>query len=73
MGRSRGGRTSKVHAAVDESGRPRCLIITGGQVHDRKVMTDLLDDAGEASRSSPTKLTTHIPSDNVLPIKARSQ
>ncbi|MBL4748869.1 MAG: hypothetical protein JKY17_09060 [Magnetovibrio sp.] len=28
------GRTSKVHAVVDESERPRCLIITGGQVHD---------------------------------------
>jgi len=49
IGRSRGGRTSKVHAVVDESGRPRCLIITGVQVHDSKVMIDLLDGAGESA------------------------
>ncbi len=48
IGRSRGGRTSKVHAVVDESGRPRCLIITDGQVHDSQVMPSLLDGAGNS-------------------------
>ena len=48
IGRSRGGRTSKVHAVVDESGRPRHLIITGGQVHDSQVMIDLLNGAGKS-------------------------
>ena len=48
IGRSRGGRTSKVHAVVDESGRPRCLIISDGQVHDSKVMPSLLDGAGRS-------------------------
>ncbi len=47
IGRSRGGRTSKVHAVVDEHSRPRRFIITGGQVHDGKVLPSLLDGSGE--------------------------
>jgi transposase len=43
IGRSRGGRTSKIHAAVDQHGRPRHLIVTGGQVHDAKVLPAFLD------------------------------
>ena len=46
IGRSRGGRTSKVHAVVDEQGRPRRFIVTGGQVHDGQVLPDLLKGAG---------------------------
>ncbi|MBL4748861.1 MAG: transposase [Magnetovibrio sp.] len=46
--RSRKGRTRKVHAVVDESGCPRHLIITGGQVQDSQVMVDLLDGAGKS-------------------------
>jgi transposase len=46
IGRSRGGRTSKVHAVVDEHGRPRRFVITGGQVHDGQVLPDLLEGAG---------------------------
>lgn len=38
IGRSRGGRTSKVHAAVDAQGRPLRIEITGGHVHDSQVM-----------------------------------
>ena len=36
IGRSRGGRGSKVHAAVDQLGRPLRLEITGAQTHDSK-------------------------------------
>ena len=43
IGRSRGGRTSKVHVAVDERGRPVRLAISGGQVHDSKMMSAFLD------------------------------
>ncbi len=46
IGRSRGGRTTKVHAVVDEHGRPRRFVITGGQVHDGQVLPDLLKGAG---------------------------
>src|SRR3954462_15401844 len=43
IGRSRGGRTSKVHAAVDKDGRPLRLEISGGQVHDSQMMDVFLD------------------------------
>ncbi len=46
IGRSRGGRTTKVHAVVDENGLPRRFVITGGQVHDGQVLPDLLEGAG---------------------------
>lgn|SRR5512135_756210 len=34
IGRSRGGRTTKIHAIVDDSGRPHALLLTGGNVAD---------------------------------------
>ena len=34
MGRSRGGLTTKIHARVDDQGRPIQLLITPGQAHD---------------------------------------
>jgi len=37
IGRSRGGRTTKIHAAVDESGRPRRLILGPGHRGDAPV------------------------------------
>jgi IS5 family transposase len=37
IGRSRGGRGSKVHVAVDERGQPLRFAITGAQTHDSKV------------------------------------
>ena len=36
IGRSRGGRGSKVHVAVDQRGRPLRFEITGAQTHDSK-------------------------------------
>ena len=34
IGRSRGGRTTKIHALVDDAGRPHALLLTGGNVAD---------------------------------------
>ena len=34
IGRSRGGRTTKIHALTDERGRPRAFELTAGNVHD---------------------------------------
>jgi len=34
VGRSRGGLTTKIHARVDAKGRPLCLLISPGEVHD---------------------------------------
>lgn len=40
---SRGGRASKVHAAVDEYGRPLRLVISGGNVHDSQMFDAFTD------------------------------
>ena len=43
IGRSRGGRTTKVHDITDERGRPRAFVVTAGQVHDLVGAEALLD------------------------------
>ena len=43
IGRSRGGRGSKVHAAVDDLGRPLRLDVTGAQTHDSKAFEAFLN------------------------------
>jgi transposase len=42
IGISRGGRSTKIHALVDSKGRPLNLTVTGGQVHDSKVIAAIL-------------------------------
>ena len=42
IGRSRGGRTTKIHAVVDGCGRPIALKITPGQRGDAPVAADLI-------------------------------
>ncbi len=42
IGRSRGGLTTKIHVAADSHGNPIDFEITGGQVHDVKVIDELL-------------------------------
>ena len=44
MGRSRGGLTTKIHAAVDGHGRPLALVITGGQRNDGAMLGEVLAD-----------------------------
>ena len=44
MGRSRGGLTTKIHAAVDGRGRPLALVITGGQRNDGAMLGEVLAD-----------------------------
>lgn len=44
IGRSRGGLTTKIHHAVDGSGRPLAVVVTPGQVHDAQVLPLLLGD-----------------------------
>ncbi|MDV6344062.1 IS5 family transposase [Nitrosomonas sp. Is37] len=36
MGRSKGGRTTKIHLVTDGKGRPRVMLLTPGQVSDHK-------------------------------------
>jgi len=46
VGRSRGGLTTKIHALVDEKGRPLRLLITPGQDHDATGAAYLLQNVG---------------------------
>ena len=43
IGRSRGGRTTKIHALTDRACRPLAILITGGQVPDCVAAHDLLE------------------------------
>jgi transposase len=49
IGKSKGGKTTKVHASVDALGNPRRLILTPGQAHDVRSGADLI--AGEATKA----------------------
>jgi hypothetical protein len=42
IGRSRGGRTTKIHAVVDGLGRPIAVEITGGQLGDLRAALAVL-------------------------------
>lgn len=46
LGRSRGGLTTKLHAAVDEAGRPHALLLGPGQQADCTRALELLDAVG---------------------------
>jgi transposase len=43
IGVSRGGRSTKIHVAVDALGNPIRVFLTSGEVHDSKVAKILLD------------------------------
>jgi len=42
IGVSRGGRNTKIHAAVDALGNPITVILTAGQVHDSRMAEQLV-------------------------------
>jgi transposase len=42
IGRSRGGRTTKIHALTEDRGRPVAFLITPGNCHDLTAARDLL-------------------------------
>lgn len=42
VGRSRGGRTTKIHALTEDRGRPIAFLITSGNCHDLPAARDLL-------------------------------
>jgi transposase len=50
IGRSRGGRTTKIHALVDEEGRPHAFLLTGGHVADIKGAASLLAATAPSER-----------------------
>ena len=48
LGRSRGGLTTKIHALVDERGRPLCYLLTPGQAADCRHAETLLEGVSSA-------------------------
>ena len=50
IGRSRGGRTTKIHALTDEKGRPRVLLLSPGNTHDVVMAPALVEAAGPCLR-----------------------
>jgi transposase len=48
IGRSRGGRTTKIHALTDKQCRPIAFLLTGGQVADCTAADGLLDQISRA-------------------------
>jgi len=44
IGISRGGKTTKIHAAVDALGNPLHVQLMGGQVHDSTVALEVLEN-----------------------------
>jgi transposase len=50
IGRSRGGRTTTLHALTDTLGRPRVLLLAPGNQHDVTMAPELLRLAGPISR-----------------------
>jgi hypothetical protein len=43
IGRSRGGRTTKIHAFVDGRGRPLAFTLSAGQRHDAPIAPSLVE------------------------------
>lgn len=43
IGRTKGGRNTKLHAVCDEKGRPCVLLLTPGNVHDSKVAQQCIE------------------------------
>ena len=64
MGRSRGGLTTKIHAMVDEGGRPRRMHLSPGQASDCGGAAALPGGLRRAHSRSPTGRMTRIPSLN---------
>ena len=50
IGRSRGGRTTKIHGLVDDKGRPRVLLLSAGNINDITMARYLVEAAGPFHR-----------------------
>jgi transposase len=50
VGRSRGGRTTAIHALTDGAGKPRVLLVAQGNLHDVMMAEELLSAAGPVER-----------------------
>jgi len=73
VGRSRGGLTTKIHARVDAKGRPLCLLISPGEVHDVTCAEALLEGLEQCAVVIADKgydadrVRTHIRAQGAIP------
>jgi transposase len=58
LGRSRGGLSTKIHAAVEGLGNPAALTLTGGHEHDSKQAQPLLDAVAEQAGAQQVATVT---------------
>src|SRR5277367_3770346 len=72
IGRSRGGRTTKIHALTDALCRPLSFTLTGGQVADCRAGAELLRGFRPAKSCTPTRVTTRTQSAGKSRSAARS-
>ena len=49
IGRSRGGRTTKIHVLIDQAGRPLAFRLTGGNIVDITVAAPLLQETAASA------------------------
>jgi len=50
IGRSRGGRNTKIHAIADAKGRLLSIILTGGEAHDCPLAEPLIEQTAQAKK-----------------------
>ena len=58
VGRSRGGRNTKIHALADAKGRLLAILLTGGEAHDCPIAERLIRRVKPAKRMLATRHTT---------------
>lgn len=82
IGKSRGGNTTKIHLAVDSYGLPIEFTLTGGEVHDSKAASDLIEELPESeytvadkeySSEAVREQIRHKGSTPVIPRKSNSK
>ena len=72
IGRTKGGRNTKLHAVCDEKGRPFVLLLTPGNVHDCKVAQRCIEalppsDSNSLDRSIVASLFLIVRPRSLLP------
>lgn len=69
IGRSRGGLTTKIHLVCDGRARPLAFVLTGGQVADTTMFTDVLEEIRVPGRGPARTRPDRVLADKGCPSK----
>ncbi|WP_275439598.1 transposase, partial [Dermacoccus nishinomiyaensis] len=69
IGRSRGGLTTKIHLVCDGQARALAFVLTGGQVADTSMFTDVLDEIHVPGRGPVRTRPDRVLADKGYPSK----